>query len=271
MRNVTESIATMMTATLLTMGDVAAQGASPAQMLRMVIQSHPAVGEKCLDIAGAQFIDGMRLQTFDCNNQNDETFAYDQAVQHLVIGHLCVEAWGRGDAGDAVGLGVCNNDAANQRWRMVASGDYYQVVGINSRCLDVRLEAKDSGAALDIANCQPGNAGQLWALIEPSKQPAQCRYIATRQFVDTCGGCSNPPYELDMLRTKNDEWVSQFVDGNGNVGTNNWRSVSVNDNELIFQREEFYKRVDLFGRKAYLRKGNSGNWTPASTIIRTDC
>jgi len=74
-----------------------------------------------------------------------------------------------------------------------------------------------------------------------------------------------------MLRTKNDEWVSQFVDGNGNTGTNNWRLVSVTDNELIFQREEFYKRVDLFGRKAYLRKGNSGNWTPASTVIRTDC
>jgi hypothetical protein len=155
MRNIFELTVVAVTATILSIGGLSAQGAPSAQVLRMVIQSHPNAGQHCLDIAGAQFIAGMRLQTFDCNNQSDEIFEYDQGTQRLVIGHLCVESFGRGDAADGVGLGACNG-VPNQQWRMVAIGDYYQIVGVNNRFRQRRaaphseLPAQRCGPALGV-------------------------------------------------------------------------------------------------------------------------
>jgi len=234
------------------------------QVLRMIIQSHPNAGKKCLDIPSAQYIAGMRLQTFDCNNQNDETFAYDQGTQRLFIGHLCVESWGRGDAADAVGLGVCI-DAPNQQWRATASGEYYQFAGMNNHCLEIKAGAKDGGAPLQIANCQTASSSQLWALIEaPNPQPARCTHIS----LHVPGGG-----DVEFLRTANDEWVNQFVDPNGKPWTFNWRSLSESDSELILydQSRDRYGRFDLFGRKTYARNGATGGWGTPASIIRSDC
>ena len=272
MRNIFELTVVAMAATVLTLGGLSAQGVPPAQVLRMVIQSHPNAGQKCLDIPGAQFIAGMRLQTFDCTNQSDETFEYDEGMQRLVVGHLCVESFGRGDAGDGVGLGACNG-APNQHWRMGAIGDYYQIVGVNNRCLEIRPGAIGNGAPLDIQNCQPGNAGQLWALIQAPNLRTACTHVAVRFFADLCGNCTKPPFDIELLRTKNDAWVTQYVDGNGNPGASNWSSLSESNLELVLydKSRELYARIDLFGRKTYLRKGTTGEWTPVSNIIRSDC
>lgn len=272
MRNIFESTVVAMTATVLTIGGLSAQGAPSAQVLRMVIQSHPNAGQKCLDIPDAQFIAGMRLQTFDCNNQSDEAFEYDQGMQRLVIGHLCVESFGRGDAADGVGLGACNG-APNQHWRIGAIGDYYQIVGVNNLCLEIRAGAIGNGAPLDIQNCQPGSAGQLWALIQALYPQPACAHVAVRFFADLCGNCTKPPFDIELLRTANGGWITQYVDGNGHSGGSNWRSLSESGSELVFfdQSRDLYARIDLFGRKTYLRKGNTGEWIPVSNIIRSDC
>jgi hypothetical protein len=138
---------------------------APAATLRMVIQSHPDVGGKCLDIPFGQFVRGMRVQMWDCNNGTAQTFSYDDTNQQLTIGNLCVELWGRGDPQDPVGLGSCNG-GANQHWKMVASKDYYQIVGVNGLCLGVRYAVKDNGTALHVFTCGAGNLAQLWALLE---------------------------------------------------------------------------------------------------------
>jgi hypothetical protein len=152
----------------------------PQQTLRMVIQSHPNSGRKCLDVPKAQYVVGVRLQIFGCNNQAEEIFAYDQGTRRLVTGHLCVESWGRGEAADAVGLGVCT-DAPNQQWRAAASGDYYLFAGMNNRCLAIKAIAKEDNAALEIANCAPSNTDQLWALIAaPNAQPGKCTHLSLR-------------------------------------------------------------------------------------------
>ena len=272
MRNILELTVVAMTATVLTVGGLSAQGVPSAPALRMVIQSHPNAGQKCLDIQDAQFIAGIRLQTFDCNNQSDQTFEYDQGMQRLVIGHLCVEAFGGGDAGDGVGLGACNG-APNQHWRVGAIGDYYQIVGVNNLCLEIRSGAIDNGAPLDIQNCQPGSAGQLWALIQAPNLQAACTHVAVRFFADLCGNCTKPPFDIELLRTTNHAWVTQYVDGNGHPGGSKWRSLSESSSELLFfdQSRDLYARIDLFGRKTYLRKGNTGDWIPVSNIIRSDC
>jgi hypothetical protein len=138
---------------------------APAATLRMVIQSHPEVGGKCLDVPNHQFVPGMRLQMWDCNNTVAQTFSYDDTNQQLTIGNLCVESWMRGDPGDAVGLGSCNG-GANQHWKMVASKDYYQIIGNNGQCLGIRAILKDNGASLDVTpNCNAG-PHRLWALLE---------------------------------------------------------------------------------------------------------
>jgi hypothetical protein len=272
MRNIFELTVVAVTAIILTIGGVSAQGVPSAQVLRMVVQSHPNAGQKCLAIPDAQFIAGMRLQTFDCNNQSDETFEYNEGMQRLVIGHLCVESFGRGDAADGVGRGVCNG-APNQRWRMGAIGDYYQIVGVNNRCLEIRSGVIGNGAPLSIQNCAPGNAGQLWALIQASNPQATCKHVAIRFFADLCGNCTKPPFDIELLRTTDQAWVTQYVDGNGHSGSSNWRSLSESGAELFLhdQSRDLYARIDLFGRKSYLRKGDAGDWIPVSNIIRSDC
>jgi hypothetical protein len=94
----------------------------PAATYRMVIQSPPDVGGRCIDVPNSQFVRGMRVQLWDCNKTIAQTFSYDDTNQQLMIGDLCVESWGRGDPQDGVGLGSCSGQA-NQHWKMTASGN----------------------------------------------------------------------------------------------------------------------------------------------------
>ena len=143
-----------------------------AASYRMVIQIHPDVGGKCIDVPYSQFVIGMRLQLWDCNNSPAQIFSYDETSQQLMIGSLCMESWGRGDPQDAVGLGACNG-SANQHWRMVANGDYYQIIGINNRCLELRYGLKTNGAALDVMDCDAGRPQRLWSLVEAPSAPME--------------------------------------------------------------------------------------------------
>jgi hypothetical protein len=132
---------------------------------RMLIQSPPELGGKCIDIPSARFLVGMRLQMWGCNNSPSQIFLYNEQDQELKIGDKCVETWGRGDAQDAVGLGDCDG-GARQHWKMKASKDFYQIIGINDRCLELRYAVKDEGAPLDIQDCDAGRPWRLWALVE---------------------------------------------------------------------------------------------------------
>jgi len=140
---------------------------SPGQAAtyRMVIQAHPESGGKCLDAPFGEFARGMRLQTWECNFTGSQIFTYDDQSQELKIGARCVESWGRGDPQDAVGLGACSGKAS-QHWRVSASGQYYQIIGVNNRCLDLRYGVNDNGVPLQIYACTEGNSAQLWVLIE---------------------------------------------------------------------------------------------------------
>lgn len=147
-------------------GVVLAWAPAAAAPLRMVIQSHADMGGKCLDIPLGVYSPGMRLQTWRCWNAQHQVFVYDDQTQELKIGGFCVTSWGRGDQQDAVGIATCEG-GANQHWKMQAVGDYYQIIGINSRCLELRYQIKDDGAPLDIQDCDAGRPWRLWALVEP--------------------------------------------------------------------------------------------------------
>jgi hypothetical protein len=59
---------------------------------------------------------------------------------------------------------------------MVESKDYYQIIGINNECLEVRYGnkygVKDNGVPLDIMDCDANRAQRLWALIEAPQADA---------------------------------------------------------------------------------------------------
>jgi hypothetical protein len=135
-----------------------------AATLRMVIQSHPDAGGRCVDVPFGEFARGMSLMMVDCNYSGAQIFTYLEESEQLSIGTACVEAWGRGDANDAVALWRCHG-GPNQHWKMVQRGDYYQIT-VNGLCLDVRYGGKaQNGNPLQIFPCN-GGANQLWALIE---------------------------------------------------------------------------------------------------------
>jgi ricin-type beta-trefoil lectin protein/PAN domain-containing protein len=140
-------------------------GSAPAATLRMVIQLHPDAGGRCMDVPWGEFARGMRVQLWDCNYFGSQVFTYDDQSEQLSIGRTCVEAWGRGDANDAIGLWNCHG-RPNQHWKMVQRGDYYQITTPNGLCLDARYGGKaQNGNPLQIAPCG-GGANQLWALTE---------------------------------------------------------------------------------------------------------
>jgi hypothetical protein len=147
-----------------------------AATLRMTIQSHADMGAKCLDVPRAQFSAGMRLQTWECRNTPAQIFVYDDQTQELKIGGLCVTSWGRGEQQDAVGVDTCAG-GTNQHWKMVESKDYYQITGVNNRCLELRYQIKDNGAPLDIQDCDAGRPWRLWALVEA---PADVQPVAVQ-------------------------------------------------------------------------------------------
>jgi uncharacterized Zn-binding protein involved in type VI secretion len=168
MRNFFAAFAIVIVAALLPRWELAAQTAPPSQVLQMVIQSHPNAGQKCIDTPFSQFVAGAKLQLWDCNNTNAQTFEYDLSAQRLGIGNLCVES--PDNAGDAIGLAACTN-GSNQRWSMTASGDYYQVLDGKMRCLEVKANAGGDGAPLDAQNCMQSNYSQLWALVQAPASP----------------------------------------------------------------------------------------------------
>jgi tetratricopeptide (TPR) repeat protein len=129
-----------------------------SQVYRMVIQGYPEAGGKCLSITGSRPVDGARLQTSECQPAASQVFIYDQSTQLLTIGGLCVELRGQDKEAAAVSLGNCAGDP-NQRWRVVASGEYYRFFGMNDRCLDnANLSA--------IQKCSAQSTTQLWVLME---------------------------------------------------------------------------------------------------------
>ena len=56
---------------------------------------------------------------------------------------------------------------------MAASGDYYQIVDANNRCLEVKAGTTGNGAPLDTQTCKQGNISQLWTLVQAPSQAQQ--------------------------------------------------------------------------------------------------
>ncbi|RAO45878.1 glycoside hydrolase family 16 protein [Micromonospora saelicesensis] len=116
---------------------------------------------RCIDIPGANPVEGAKLQIWDCNTTAAQswTFASDGTVR--AMGKCMDPAWAGTANGTDVNLVSCNGNTA-QRFTLNASGD---LVNLNAnKCVDVREANPNNGGKLHLWDCL-GAANQKWSRI----------------------------------------------------------------------------------------------------------
>jgi beta-glucanase (GH16 family) len=114
---------------------------------------------RCIDIPGANPVDGAKLQIWDCNTSPAQawTFASDGTVR--AMGKCMDPAWAGTANGTEVNLVGCNGNSA-QRFTLTGAGD---LVNLNAnRCVDVSGWNVNNGAKLVLWDCH-GGANQKWS------------------------------------------------------------------------------------------------------------
>ncbi len=116
---------------------------------------------RCIDVPGANPVDGARLQVYDCNGTAAQqwTIGSDGTVRAL---GKCMDAAAAGTAnGTAVQLYTCNGTNA-QKFTLSAAGD---LVNTNAnKCVDVANHGTANGSQLQLWTCT-GAANQKWTRI----------------------------------------------------------------------------------------------------------
>ncbi|MET8357648.1 family 16 glycosylhydrolase [Micromonospora sp. NPDC005171] len=116
---------------------------------------------RCIDIPGADPVEGAKLQIWDCNTTAAQswTFASDGTIR--AMGKCMDPAWAGTANGTEVNLVSCNGNTA-QRFTLNAAGD---LVNLNAnKCVDVREANPNNGGKLHLWDCL-GAANQKWSRI----------------------------------------------------------------------------------------------------------
>jgi beta-glucanase (GH16 family) len=117
-----------------------------------------AGSNRCIDIPGANAVDGAPLQLWDCNATVAQqwTFAGDGTVQ--AMGKCMDVAWGSTANGAVVQLVGCNGNAA-QKFVLTAAGDLVNPQA--NKCVDVQNGGTANGSRLQTWDCT-GASNQKW-------------------------------------------------------------------------------------------------------------
>ncbi|MEU8236560.1 ricin-type beta-trefoil lectin domain protein [Actinoplanes sp. NPDC048967] len=113
---------------------------------------------RCVDVPGANPVDGARLQIYDCNGSAAQqwTISGDGTVRAL---GKCMDAAAAGTANaTAIQLYTCNGTNA-QRFTLGAGGDLVNPAA--NRCVDVVNNGTANGSQLQLWDCA-GTANQRW-------------------------------------------------------------------------------------------------------------
>ena len=117
-----------------------------------------ASANRCIDIPGANPVDAVRLQIYDCNGTGAQQWALRADGTAAALGK-CMDAAAAGTAnGTRIQLYTCNGTGA-QKFALNASG---QLVNSNSgKCVDVVNNGTGNGSLLQLWTCT-GGANQRW-------------------------------------------------------------------------------------------------------------
>ena len=113
---------------------------------------------RCIDIPGANPVDGVRLQTYDCNGTAAQQWAANSDGTMRAMGKCMDPAGGALTNGTPIQLVTCNGNAV-QRFTLSAAGDLVNVSA--NRCVDVVDRNTANGALLQLWDCT-GGSNQKW-------------------------------------------------------------------------------------------------------------
>jgi hypothetical protein len=113
---------------------------------------------KCVDVPGAQFNDGARLQMYGCNGTVAQSWTFTGGTLRTQ-NNLCMDvAGGSTAAGTPIQIAWCSGNPA-QQWVLTGAGDLVNPQA--NRCLDIAGWNGNDGAGLIIWDCT-GGANQKW-------------------------------------------------------------------------------------------------------------
>lgn len=116
---------------------------------------------RCIDIPGANAVDGARLQTYDCNGTAAQQWT-PNSDSTLRAMNMCMDpAGGALTDGTPIQLVKCNGNPV-QRFVFSDAGDLVNVSA--NKCVDVKDKNEANGAALQLWECR-GTSNQKWTRV----------------------------------------------------------------------------------------------------------
>jgi beta-glucanase (GH16 family) len=116
------------------------------------------LNNKCIDIPGANPVDGARLQMYDCNGTAAQQWTTTAGTMRA-MGKCMDPAGGALTNGTPIQLVTCNGNPV-QRFTLSAAGDLVNVSA--NKCVDIRDRNTANGAQLQLWDCT-GGSNQKWA------------------------------------------------------------------------------------------------------------
>jgi hypothetical protein len=113
---------------------------------------------RCIDIPGANPVDGARLQMWDCNGTAAQQWTANGDGTMRAMGKCMDPAGGALGNGTPIQLVTCNGNPV-QRFTLSSAGDLVNVS--SNRCVDVKDWNSANGAQLQLWDCG-GTSNQKW-------------------------------------------------------------------------------------------------------------
>jgi hypothetical protein len=113
---------------------------------------------KCIDIPGANPVDGARLQMWDCNGSAAQKWTFNSDGTVRAMGKCMDPAGGALTNGTPIQLVTCNGNPV-QRFTLSGAGDLVNVSA--DKCVDIAGVNSANGAQLHLWDCV-GAANQKW-------------------------------------------------------------------------------------------------------------
>jgi beta-glucanase (GH16 family) len=114
---------------------------------------------RCIDIPGANPVDGARLQMYDCNGTAAQQWTFNGDGTVRAMGKCMDPAGGALANGTPIQLVTCNGNAV-QRFTLSGAGDLVNVSA--NRCVDIKDVNPNNGAQLQLWDCS-GGSNQKWS------------------------------------------------------------------------------------------------------------
>ncbi|WP_250027557.1 family 16 glycosylhydrolase [Paractinoplanes maris] len=113
---------------------------------------------RCIDIPGANPVDGARLQMYDCNGTAAQSWSFNGDGTLRSMGKCMDPAGGALTNGTPIQLVTCNGNPV-QRFTLSGAGDLVNISA--DKCVDINAWNSANGAQLVLWDCT-GGANQKW-------------------------------------------------------------------------------------------------------------